>query len=68
MVLANDQEPCDSESSGISRVDDRINDENICESEALEGGLRADVWGEIGDEDESDDGVDVHAQLEGGEV
>ena len=68
VVLAHDQEPCDAEGGGVSGIDDGVDDKEDGEGQAFQGGLVPDVRGQVGDEGEGDDGVDVHGELQGAEV
>jgi hypothetical protein len=68
VVLREDEEPGYAEEGGVGEVDGGVEDVEPGESEAVEGGLGADVGSQQGGQDEGEAGVDVHAQLDGGEV
>lgn len=68
VVLTDDEEPGHSESSGVCRVDECVENVEPCQGEALERGLFPDVWREGGSQHEGEERVDVHGNLQWGEM
>jgi len=67
-VLREDEKPGYAEEGGVSDVYGGIQDIKPGKSKALEGRPGADMWSEEGGEDEGEAGVDVHAELDWGEI
>lgn len=60
VVMGDDEEPRDGECRRIGGVDDRVEDVEDGESEAVERRLGANVWGQDGGQNKSKQRVDVH--------
>ena len=67
-MLADDEKPGYGEGGGICRIDEGVEHIEPCQGEALERGLFPNVWREGGSQHEGEERVDVHGQLERGEV
>lgn len=63
-VLRQDQEPRDAEGGRVGGVDDGVDGVQPGEGKAAQRVLLADIAGQVDGEEEDNDGVDVHGQLQ----
>ena len=67
-VVDKHDKPADGKGGRVGDVDERVERVKVCEREALQRRLEPDVRREIDGQGEGEDGVEVHRQLQRGEV